>query len=148
MIRRPPRSTLFPYTTLFRSHFHERFVFFDNIPRNFQPRHYFCIDDALAQLGHLDDTHTELSSQFASWYVFKLIAFSLRATYMAPTASPRMLTTADTISRSRSTPATRAIPSRGTPTALRTIESITIPCPGIPAIPIAARSAVKTNIAI
>src|SRR2546422_6858898 len=25
MIRRPPRSTLFPYTTLFRSLFHERF---------------------------------------------------------------------------------------------------------------------------
>ena len=24
MIRRPPRSTLFPYTTLFRSSFHER----------------------------------------------------------------------------------------------------------------------------
>src|SRR2546426_7841151 len=24
MIRRPPRSTLFPYTTLFRSDFHER----------------------------------------------------------------------------------------------------------------------------
>src|SRR2546422_3318373 len=24
MIRRPPRSTLFPYTTLFRSHFFER----------------------------------------------------------------------------------------------------------------------------
>src|SRR5258707_7518401 len=24
MIRRPPRSTLFPYTTLFRSRFHER----------------------------------------------------------------------------------------------------------------------------
>src|SRR2546422_7919585 len=24
MIRRPPRSTLFPYTTLFRSHRHER----------------------------------------------------------------------------------------------------------------------------
>src|SRR5690348_18309860 len=24
MIRRPPRSTLFPYTTLFRSHGHER----------------------------------------------------------------------------------------------------------------------------
>src|SRR3712207_7553659 len=23
MIRRPPRSTLFPYTTLFRSHFHQ-----------------------------------------------------------------------------------------------------------------------------
>src|SRR5260221_9208066 len=24
MIRRPPRSTLFPYTTLFRSHFHDK----------------------------------------------------------------------------------------------------------------------------
>src|SRR2546430_12209256 len=33
MIRRPPRSTLFPYTTLFRSHLHASFVdgggFFD-----------------------------------------------------------------------------------------------------------------------
>src|SRR5258708_37390361 len=26
MIRRPPRSTLFPYTTLFRSHDHGRFL--------------------------------------------------------------------------------------------------------------------------
>src|SRR2546425_4640467 len=26
MIRRPPRSTLFPYTTLFRSHFHAVFL--------------------------------------------------------------------------------------------------------------------------
>src|SRR2546427_3874731 len=26
MIRRPPRSTLFPYTTLFRSHFRDRHV--------------------------------------------------------------------------------------------------------------------------
>src|SRR2546423_2156925 len=26
MIRRPPRSTLFPYTTLFRSHFRRRLV--------------------------------------------------------------------------------------------------------------------------
>src|SRR5262245_63847477 len=26
MIRRPPRSTLFPYTTLFRSWFHRRFT--------------------------------------------------------------------------------------------------------------------------
>src|SRR3712207_7534945 len=26
MIRRPPRSTLFPYTTLFRSHFEERIL--------------------------------------------------------------------------------------------------------------------------
>src|SRR5258706_15573974 len=29
MIRRPPRSTLFPYTTLFRSHSHKIFLVFD-----------------------------------------------------------------------------------------------------------------------
>src|SRR3989442_10732929 len=29
MIRRPPRSTLFPYTTLFRSRFHRRLVHAD-----------------------------------------------------------------------------------------------------------------------
>src|SRR5256885_12922533 len=34
MIRRPPRSTLFPYTTLFRSHddWGDRFPVFNNIP--------------------------------------------------------------------------------------------------------------------
>src|SRR2546430_4222704 len=32
MIRRPPRSTLFPYTTLFRSHIDKAAVFFYSIP--------------------------------------------------------------------------------------------------------------------
>src|SRR3712207_6917172 len=32
MIRRPPRSTLFPYTTLFRSHFWWGSVFLVNVP--------------------------------------------------------------------------------------------------------------------
>src|SRR3712207_8262225 len=31
MIRRPPRSTLFPYTTLFRSHVGALFLFHDNL---------------------------------------------------------------------------------------------------------------------
>src|SRR5690349_23999694 len=31
MIRRPPRSTLFPYTTLFRSHFHDVDRFFGRL---------------------------------------------------------------------------------------------------------------------
>src|SRR2546427_6982046 len=31
MIRRPPRSTLFPYTTLFRSHLRHRFVRGDEV---------------------------------------------------------------------------------------------------------------------
>src|SRR3712207_8110243 len=38
MIRRPPRSTLFPYTTLFRSHGHTRLV---------EPE---ALDERLAQL--------------------------------------------------------------------------------------------------
>src|SRR5260370_4635326 len=32
MIRRPPRSTLFPYTTLFRSVEHERYIFSGKVP--------------------------------------------------------------------------------------------------------------------
>src|SRR2546430_13457150 len=36
MIRRPPRSTLFPYTTLFRSHF---LAGFDSIKRGIIGRH-------------------------------------------------------------------------------------------------------------
>src|SRR5256885_9106940 len=36
MIRRPPRSTLFPYTTLFRSH-EQRYP--ERIPRETQPGH-------------------------------------------------------------------------------------------------------------
>src|SRR3712207_8468792 len=32
MIRRPPRSTLFPYTTLFRSSAYEQTVYLDTLP--------------------------------------------------------------------------------------------------------------------
>src|SRR2546425_8305581 len=37
MIRRPPRSTLFPYTTLFRSHVHARLPRARNAPRARRP---------------------------------------------------------------------------------------------------------------
>src|SRR5256886_5648246 len=37
MIRRPPRSTLFPYTTLFRSAFNMRRVLFDYTRGLYQP---------------------------------------------------------------------------------------------------------------
>src|SRR5258708_21144908 len=37
MIRRPPRSTLFPYTTLFRSHFAPRFTCVTFAHRGFAP---------------------------------------------------------------------------------------------------------------
>src|SRR2546422_4900535 len=38
MIRRPPRSTLFPYTTLFRSRRHDRRVDADHLPVQIQER--------------------------------------------------------------------------------------------------------------
>src|SRR2546430_3315722 len=48
MIRRPPRSTLFPYTTLFRSKFAER----DRLWEAGDPRHY-GLSDALQYLGNV-----------------------------------------------------------------------------------------------
>src|SRR3712207_9367863 len=56
MIRRPPRSTLFPYTTLFRSNFPDtpewNFVFVNHVTTNpfFVPTQY-GIEDAQALLG-------------------------------------------------------------------------------------------------
>src|SRR5256885_8231179 len=38
MIRRPPRSTLFPYTTLFRSHFVEQIELFEILAGAVDPR--------------------------------------------------------------------------------------------------------------
>src|SRR3712207_8765784 len=40
MIRRPPRSTLFPYTTLFRSHSHLQLWFLWPVARALPLRHY------------------------------------------------------------------------------------------------------------
>src|SRR5256885_13954016 len=39
MIRRPPRSTLFPYTTLFRSRFPRHIVLAEEVPRRILPGH-------------------------------------------------------------------------------------------------------------
>src|SRR6266568_5715706 len=52
MIRRPPRSTLFPYTTLFRPAFHARG------PRRLQPRLRAGAD------GRSEEHTSELQSQF------------------------------------------------------------------------------------
>src|SRR5258708_11992971 len=57
MIRRPPRSTLFPYTTLFRSH-HQR----PGLPgRGHQRLHLFAGHrrDVELQLGGLDQERSE-----------------------------------------------------------------------------------------
>src|SRR3712207_7816821 len=54
MIRRPPRSTLFPYTTLFRSFAHHLFNRGDAASNLVQPRlaqrDHAVLDGALAQL--------------------------------------------------------------------------------------------------
>lgn len=63
-------------------------------------------------------------------------------------ASPVMLSVVRPISKILSTPATRAIPSIGSPTLVRTIASITMPAPGTPAVPIEASVAVSTIVII
>src|ERR1035438_10870111 len=52
MIRRPPRSTLFPYTTLFRSVFLERFTGSLKRPRGDLGTRVLCKDSPLLQSGH------------------------------------------------------------------------------------------------
>src|SRR2546430_13641989 len=84
MIRRPPRSTLFPYTTLFRSHAvharRQRFVVLQTIelPRLETPRrrrrsddHF---DDRRREPHHLDRKSTRLNSSHSqiSYAVFCL----------------------------------------------------------------------------
>src|SRR3989442_4975901 len=67
MIRRPPRSTLFPYTTLFRSH--EIFHTFYNIDEILQPP-----NDGLGRLYTEDRKSTRLNSSHVriSYAVFCL----------------------------------------------------------------------------
>src|SRR5688572_31681179 len=64
MIRRPPRSTLFPYTTLFRSSVPRRVEVLVEMPR----LHVACLDHRDPTLGdvaaHRSEEHTsELQSQ-------------------------------------------------------------------------------------
>src|SRR5689334_23579484 len=67
MIRRPPRSTLFPYTTLFRSLMQTRLVF-----GVIEPHDHLAVRDDVAFLhanpgdrAHRSEEHTsELQSQF------------------------------------------------------------------------------------
>lgn len=60
---------------------------------------------------------------FASLFASKL------ETTMVQAASPVMLTVVRPISKIRSTPATRAMPSTGSPTEVSTIASMIIPAP-------------------
>src|SRR2546422_2002677 len=67
MIRRPPRSTLFPYTTLFRSHEggRERHGHVAGEPEDLEARgHARELGDRVAQVGERSEEHTsELQSR-------------------------------------------------------------------------------------
>lgn len=62
---------------------------------------------------------------------------------MVQVASPVMFTVVRPMSRIRSMPATRAMPSTGRPTVSSTMVSMIIPEPGTPAVPMEARVAVR-----
>ena len=66
---------------------------------------------------------------------------------IAQVASPVMFRVVRPMSKILSTPAIRAMPSTGIPTALSTIESMIIPAPDTPAVPMEASVAVRTTMA-
>src|SRR5258708_28331054 len=73
MIRRPPRSTLFPYTTLFRSTFFPQFILGTRgMPRRYY--NYLPEFQSLHVLSTLDRKSTRLNSshQIISYAVFCL----------------------------------------------------------------------------
>src|SRR5258708_21162803 len=76
MIRRPPRSTLFPYTTLFRSHIavHGRAVVGERPDRGFFNWHRVFLQLLEEAFGQLDRKSTRLNSshQIISYAVFCL----------------------------------------------------------------------------
>src|SRR3712207_8222521 len=85
MIRRPPRSTLFPYTTLFRSHDENRVIVPPNVPEEKRDRGETAdargedADDeracrALREVAEKDRKSTRLNSSHAniSYAVFCL----------------------------------------------------------------------------
>src|SRR5258706_9497307 len=65
MIRRPPRSTLFPYTTLFRSYTQQLLRAAYRITRNREDSEDAVQDALLRAFVHLRDFNGE--SSFATW---------------------------------------------------------------------------------
>src|SRR2546430_4646408 len=72
MIRRPPRSTLFPYTTLFRSG--RVFGLFITVGGLFGNLSHWIIGDAVRRMGDADRKSTRLNSSHSqiSYAVFCL----------------------------------------------------------------------------
>src|SRR5258708_24891842 len=72
MIRRPPRSTLFPYTTLFRSPLHTRRLVMEVIDAHFPPEFRNRIDDMIIYRPDRKSTRLNSSHQIISYAVFCL----------------------------------------------------------------------------
>src|SRR5258708_25102912 len=96
MIRRPPRSTLFPYTTLFRSHTPERLRFavfrllgvngFDHL----QPFRWRDGFHSVYSCGFLDRKSTRLNS---SHQIISYAVFCLKKKKTSSQSSERLPTT-------------------------------------------------------
>src|SRR5258705_8211488 len=91
MIRRPPRSTLFPYTTLFRSLQHPLDMF-PNL-RMLYPQHSNAIRPGFVDHNHLRDRSEEHTSELQSLrhLVCRLLLEKKKhglATYTRPAAPP------------------------------------------------------------
>src|SRR5699024_12615097 len=66
LTRRPPRSTLFPYTTLFRSVHHEDLPVSDVACANTDNRDRQCFGNAFCQFNRQDRKSTRLNSSHVS----------------------------------------------------------------------------------
>src|SRR5258708_19530492 len=96
MIRRPPRSTLFPYTTLFRSPLGRRLANREPAFRHARPLWRKWIEDFTTPDGDRKSTRLNSSHQIISYAVFclkkkktQLPCLSLLAfIYILPTSTP------------------------------------------------------------
>src|SRR5256885_12306597 len=72
MIRRPPRSTLFPYTTLFRSYFHAKSPSRPRVARDTGTKPSIVNPRGLTLLGDRKSTRLNSSHLVISYAVFCL----------------------------------------------------------------------------
>ena len=121
-----------------RKLFYNRKAFTGFLPRKLFQIPYFLFQKIDQRILHFIYADFFLNAFFFSRFV----------TTMQQLASPVIFTVVRPISKIRSTPATRAIPSTGSPTDVSTIASITIPDPGTPAVPIDASVAVRIIVSI
>src|SRR5438034_11756071 len=108
MIRRPPRSTLFPYTTLFRSYdpikqkdFYRFFAFFNTVPERGLDGYEGNADPVLPlptleQKRQLDDLHQQIANVLAAMPEKEVLALrnEWQKTHIATLPEPKPLSQA------------------------------------------------------